>query len=371
MECGRCDEYYVKYNAKDVIQYALSVGMGSQINAHSQDIRYVFEDHNLFSIVPTFAFVLIFWAKRHGDGIGDTSTIPQFPPPIMKSMGIIPKESLKSNIDVPKYPLIHTSQSIVWEKDLPVPTKQTNFVVVMIKAKFISVNPKLVGTFVTTEYIIHETSSDHFARIGTIQFTTLILGIPREMVYPYNNNHESPVSKHTESRDSIKLLMANTTMMNRVLLFEMDYFVEPNTAMIYRIASGDSNPMHIDPESVPDMGNERETKLPFIHGLCTLGIVVRIIVQFLHRRYDDYDTEFLVRFLDCRFKMPIFINDTIKIRVWEVSRADCCYGNKENGISIEFNVVHKEYDSILVDDGKIYISLNRPNKNTLRLRSQL
>lgn len=375
-----CDEYFVQYNAKDVIQYALSVGAGSQLHAYNQDIRFVFDDHVNFAIVPTFAFVLIFWAKRNVDGIGNTSSIPPFPPPIMSSMGVMPKESIKGNVDVQKYPLIHTSQSIVWERDLPVPTKEKNFVVVMIKGKFISVIPKSVGTFVTTEYDIHEKSNDgainRWTLIGTIQFTTLILGIPSEMVHPYNNHHESSVSNYIKSRNTIQSLVSNTTVMNRLLLFEEEYFVRPNTAMMYRIASGDSNPMHIDPKLVPDMGdNDRNIhenkKLPFIHGLCTLGIVVRIIVQFLHRRYDDYDTKFSVRFLDCRFKTPVFINDTIIIRAWEVSGAVCCNGNIDNGISIEFNVAQKASDSILVDGGKIHISFNHSNKNTFRLRSQL
>ena len=374
-----CDEYYVQYNTKDIIQYALSVGAGSSIHSYNQDVQYVYEDHINFSVLPTFAFVLIFWARRSGDGIGNTSTILQFPPPIMKLMGVIPKESLRVNVDVQKYPLIHTSQSIVWEKDLPIPNKKKNYVDVMIKGKFTSVVPKSVGTFVKTEYAIYEKASDaesnDLARICRIHFTTLILGIPIEMVQPYNSNNESLATKHFMNSTVIRSLVARSTEKKRHLLLEMDYHITPNTALMYRLASGDFNPMHVDPNAVPDMGyndqdlNKKE-KLPFIHGLCTLGIAARMIIQKVRSRYCDGSTNFSVRALDCRFKAPVFINDIIVIRAWEVLKYTACNEKKCTNISIQFSVAQKSSDLSLVDSGKMYVSLNS-RKNYSKLRSCL
>ena len=370
------DEYYVQYNAKDVVHYALSIGAGTSIDSYSQDIQYVFEDHSDFSVVPTFAFVLIFWANRSGDGIGNTLTIPRFPPPIMKSMGVIPKESLKTKIDVHKFPLIHTSQSIIWENDLPIPTKQNNYVVVMIKGKFLSVTPKTVGTFVTTEYVIHQKTNDvatnGLKRIGRVQFTTLILGIPIEMVYPYNNTNNISFALNEDTNSNHILSSIPPSIENkRRLLLEVEHYISPNTALMYRLASGDSNPMHVDPNALPDMGHNdhnitKKEKLPFIHGLCTLGIVARMILQDVRRRYCDQTTQVSARCLDCRFKMPVFINDTIIIRAWAINE-----NNDNSTISIEFNVAHKSSDSILVDSGKMLVSLIRPIKNAFKLRSYL
>ncbi len=383
MEQGTCDEYYVQYNAKDVAQYALSVGAASQSHSYRQDIRYVFEDHVNFSVIPTFAFALVFWAKRSGDGsVGNTSTIPQFPPPIMKSMGVIPQESLKSNVDVHQYPLIHTSLSMVWENDLPIPTKEKKQVVVMIKGKFVSVHPKSVGTFVTTEYMIYEKRNDAMTdgstHIGTARFTTLILGIPSAMVRPYNNGKYEPLASKLFSHPSNIRSFIDT----RLMLLKVDYYVTPNTALMYRLASGDSNPMHVDPNVVPDIGHKKDQdaaqneQLPFIHGLCTVGTVVRVILPLLQKRCRKEDTTVSVRYLDCRFKMPVFINDTMIISAWVISTPITCYQNDNHidttmDMSIGFDVVQKSTDSIAVDAGQMIVSFHHSNGNQPNLRSLL
>ena len=386
---GTCDEYYVQYNAKDVAQYALSVGAASQSHSYRQEIRYVFEDHVNFSVIPTFAFALVFWAKRSGDGsVGNTSTIPQFPPPIMKSMGVIPQESLKSNVDVHQYPLIHTSLSMVWKKDLPVPTKEKNKVVVMIKGKFVSVHPKSVGTFVTTEYMIYEKRNDAVTddstHLGTARFTTLILGIPSAMVRPYNSSKYEPLASKFFSHPTTGSI--RSLVDTRRMLLKVDYYVTPNTALMYRLASGDSNPMHVDPNLVPDIGHKKDQrhanqneKLPFIHGLCTVGMVVRVILQLFQKRCHEEGTTVSVRYLDCRFKMPVFINDTIVIRAWAISTPTTRYQNDNHSTtsnetmdtSIGFDVAQKSTDSIAVDAGKMILSFHHSNRKQPNLRSLL
>jgi acyl dehydratase len=380
-----CDEFSVQYNVKDVIQYALSVGAGSNILTYSQNIQYVFEDHVNFSVLPTFASALIFWAKRSGDdcGIGNTSTITQFPPPIMRSMGVIPNESLKTNVDVHKYPLIHTSQSIVWDRDLPIPTTTKNYIKVMIKGKFLSVDAKSVGTFVKTEYALHEQINDAgwkgLRRIGSVQFTTLILGIPSNLIKPYKNITASLDSINPcIHSDSVRSLLVDwTTKKKRLLPMEVEHYIHPNTALLYRLASGDFNPMHIDPNAVPDMGhndknhNEKE-KLPFIHGLCTLGITARIILNHVQTHYCDHNFSIRSRYLDCRFKAPVFINDIIVIRAWEkLARSYMCDENKDGTVSVEFTVALKASNSILVDSGMMVFSLIPSNEDSSKLRSYL
>ena len=80
----------------------------------------------------------------------------------------------------------------------------------------------------------------------------------------------------------------------------------PNQAMLYRL-SGDSNPIHADPEAAKAVGFPR----PILHGLCTFGVAGRAVLAALcdnapHR----------LRRIDARFSAPVFPGETIETRIW-------------------------------------------------------
>lgn len=76
----------------------------------------------------------------------------------------------------------------------------------------------------------------------------------------------------------------------------------PQSALIYRL-SGDYNPIHADPEAAARAGFER----PILHGLCTLGIATRAVLEALADGMPDRLSS-----LSARFSRPVFPGETIR-----------------------------------------------------------
>ena len=82
--------------------------------------------------------------------------------------------------------------------------------------------------------------------------------------------------------------------------------VLPQQGAIYRL-SGDYNPMHIDPEFARNFGFDA----PFLHGLCTYGIVGRAILGSVC----DGDATRFVSF-SARFADRVMYEDDIITKIW-------------------------------------------------------
>jgi acyl dehydratase len=81
----------------------------------------------------------------------------------------------------------------------------------------------------------------------------------------------------------------------------------PDQALLYRL-SGDHNPLHSDPAFAARAGFPR----PILHGMCTFGVVGRVLLN----TFADGDP---ARFdsLAGRFSKPVFPGDTLHISVWD------------------------------------------------------
>jgi len=77
-------------------------------------------------------------------------------------------------------------------------------------------------------------------------------------------------------------------------------------ALIYRL-SGDYNPIHADPALARKAGFER----PILHGLCTLGVATRAILQSC---CDDRPER--LRSLQLRFTSPVYPGETLITEIW-------------------------------------------------------
>lgn len=93
---------------------------------------------------------------------------------------------------------------------------------------------------------------------------------------------------------------------------EPDVVVETPTlaqqALLYRIASGDRNPLHADPGFAAFAGFER----PILHGLCTFGIVVRAVAEAAL----DGEPEAVAGF-EARFSGHVFPGETLVTLIWD------------------------------------------------------
>ena len=101
-------------------------------------------------------------------------------------------------------------------------------------------------------------------------------------------------------------------------------------ALLYRL-TGDRNPLHADPAQARKAGFER----PILHGLCTLGIACRAVLQTIC----DYDYTLIEEF-DARFSSPVLPGDTITTDMWQ------------DGNVVSFTCSVKERDAVVLRNGK-------------------
>ncbi len=93
---------------------------------------------------------------------------------------------------------------------------------------------------------------------------------------------------------------------------ERDHIVEsptmPQQALLYRMSSGDLNPLHADPGFAMFAGFDR----PILHGLCTYGIVLKAVVGAAlggePSRVSTYKA---------RFSGSVYPGETVVTRIWE------------------------------------------------------
>ncbi len=80
----------------------------------------------------------------------------------------------------------------------------------------------------------------------------------------------------------------------------------PQSALIYRL-SGDLNPIHADPVAAAKAGFPR----PILHGLCTMGMATRAIVDSLAA-----GDPACLKALSVRFSKPVFPGETLRMEIF-------------------------------------------------------
>ncbi len=329
-------DYEVSYTAKDLILYALSLGMGS----HSDDLeelKFLYEEHPKFTGVPTFCFAFTFWAQRNTITAGSTTQrIPSFPPPIMSENEVIPRHFLRNNTDISSCPVIHTWQSIVWHHPMEIPKRQHDTVKRTLNQTTISIQPKSIGTFVTSQ---SKVATPNGQLSCTMQSTALVLGVDPKNTIAYDAGIPKltfiPKTQKKEATDTKPLV-------------QWTYQTPKSQALLYRIASGDSNHIHVDTSASEMLGNE--TKAPLLHGLFTLALAFRAIVKLFDCQHSKTnDNELFFRRLEGAFKTPAFVGDQLCVKVWN---GDTAITKTDNRLkAFLFVIVNNTTGAVLVDNG--------------------
>ena len=96
----------------------------------------------------------------------------------------------------------------------------------------------------------------------------------------------------------------------------------PQAALLYRL-SGDYNPIHASPEIARKAGFDK----PILHGLCTLGVATRALLQGVCN-----DEPERLRSVSLRFTSPVYPGETLLTELW----------NESGGVSFRTTAVERK-----------------------------
>lgn len=319
----------VNFTKRDLILYALGIGCCST-DYKGEELRFVYERHPSFQMFPTFLLSTYFAAESKANV---HSGIRPFPPESMSlsknESGIIPTMFLKNADDVQvlkHLPILHMSQSLAIHNEIPLVNSagDDHPVRLNLQTGIVSIRPRNIGTFVTTETKYYQKESC----IATAQMTALVFGLSPEKVVSYQGFYN-----YTKNENGAPNNVATKKTVH-------DFTIPPNAALLYRL-SGDYNPIHI--EGTGDNLDDDTENGPILHGLCTMGYATRAILE--HAKIFSKRVLHLSA-IRCNFVKPVFVGDIIRIEVWGVKNDGI-----DEHVSVGFCVYRADSEEKLVDKG--------------------
>ncbi len=235
----------------DIILYHLGVGAGKP-PTDPIELRYAYEGD--LQVLPTYA------------------TIPQFP--IMMSMGFAP------GFEINPAMILHGEHELVLHE--PIPTSGT----VNQTGRVTEILDKGKGAVAVME----------------------IESILEKTGRPLFTNRASIFIRGEGGFGGQSGPAAVDVVPGRVPDHVVESSTLPQQALLYRMVSGDKNPLHADPGFAAFAGFDR----PILHGLCTYGIVCKVVVD--HALGADPGA---VASFAARFSGVVYPGESLVCSIWE------------------------------------------------------
>lgn len=245
------------FGSKDLILYALGIGATVKNPA---DLKFLYENDADFSAIPSY-FVM---------------------PGLMLSMSsnLVASALGEGKADLTN--ILHGEQYLEICDDIPTSGKLTT------TGKVFDVMDKGSGAVVVT-------NCDSYDENGRLlvknQSSIFVVG----------------AGKFGGKKNPIEGVVPVVAAPNRSPDSSIQYKTTEDQAALYRL-SGDSNPLHIDPNFAAISG----FKTPILHGLCSLGFSVRAVLA----KYADNNSA-LFKAVKVRFAAPVLPGQTLKVDMWK------------------------------------------------------
>ncbi|MCH8982888.1 MAG: MaoC family dehydratase N-terminal domain-containing protein [Acidobacteria bacterium] len=258
----------------DVILYHLGIGAGSD-PVDPDELRYVYEGD--LQVLPTYA------------------TIPPFE--MMMSFAFV------DGLDINLAQVLHGEQETILHDRIPTSGAVTN------EGTVTNIFDKGKGALVVMEIVSRLEST------GEPLFTN------RSSIYikgegGFGGDSGPSTSIEIPDREPEHVVQSATL---------------PQQALLYRISSGDKNPLHADPGFAAFAGYER----PILHGLCTYGIVAKAVADSVFEGQAGDIASYR-----SRFSGHVFPGETIVSRIWdEGDRVLVVAETQERGLPVITNAV--------------------------------
>jgi acyl dehydratase len=249
------------YGDKDVMLYALGVGMGHD-PMDETELAFVYEKG--LKVIPTAATVLASAGGRRARGADQTEQKPGHRASVINFLMVV-----------------HGEQKVELHKPLPTSgtfTAQGRTIGAYDKGKD-------KGAVIVNETVWTDEAGE---KVATLTGSTFARG---------DGGFGGPSEGQPEPHE----------IPGRKADLSVDISTREDQALLYRL-NGDRNPLHSDPESAKRSGFPR----PILHGLCTYGITCRAVLQAI----TGFDPDQILSH-QARFSAPVFPGDTITVDLWK------------------------------------------------------
>jgi 3-hydroxyacyl-CoA dehydrogenase/3a,7a,12a-trihydroxy-5b-cholest-24-enoyl-CoA hydratase len=268
-----------KYDLKDVILYALSLGVST---SNEQNLKFLYENHPEFSVLPSFAVL----------------------PAFAVLFTYMSSVKLPHDLQIDPAKILHGEHYLEIFKPLATAGNLS------VKTQLVDVCDKGSGAALIINV---ELLNEKQERVALNQFVTFAVG---------SGNFGG-------KRDSEHMFKVHAKKFERKPDVSLEDKTSVDQAALYRL-NGDFNPLHIDPSFSAILGFDR----PILHGLCTFGYAVKHIIQafcgndvslFKSIKVNglDYHLCFFFRHhiysianVKVRFAKPVLPGQTIQTNMW-------------------------------------------------------